>query len=398
MRTKILLSILFVMTNMSIKAQVNVNVCSGENVFLHVASPALSSIQWQQMGSGSVFIDIVGATNDTLNIPNIQTGNFYRAKITGQTCAPYYTEIKSIVLTPLPIIGFSGLQANYCMNASPITLTGTPSGGSFSGNGMTGNVFSPLAAGPGTHTVTYSYTDIQTQCTGIYSQQVSIASLPTMANAGTDITASSTTVQLNGNTPVTGNGLWSIISGTGGSLGNPNNPQSSFTGTANSVYKLKWTITNLSCPASSDTLQIMMPLGINLPSVQCLTYTMYVHPSDNGTSVWGCSGMASGANSVDDGASNTAIVVQMCTLPNAANICDTLTAYGFNDWYLPSYNELDCLRQNASTIGGFSATTYWSSTEGSGILYLNAYYRTFPSGTSGATTKSGIKSIRCVRK
>ena len=473
MKTRIFLSVVFIITSILLKAQVLTNVCAGDTVYLHISSPALSAIQWQEMGTGSAFVDIAGATNDTLVITGIQTSNFYRAKITGQECAPYYSEVKNIIVNPLPIASISGLQAiycssspadtltltpaggtlsgngvsgntfipaaagvgthsltysvissfgckgsitqsvnvvigpvvsygvlnsNYCINASPVTLTGTPAGGSFSGNGMNGSVFNPLTAGVGTHTVSYAYTDPQSQCSGSHSQQVTITNLPTTANAGSDITATSTTVQLNANTPLVGNGVWSILSGSGGNIANVNNPQSSFTGTTNSVYQLRWAISNVPCPASVDTVQITMPTGSSLPSVQCGTNTLFVHPTDNGTSVWGCSGMASGATSTDDGAANTALVVQMCSLPNAAYICDTLNAYGFSDWYLPSYNELECLRQNAASIGGFSATSYWSSTEGSGILYLNAYHRTFPSGTSGAASKSSVKSLRCVRK
>ena len=43
-----------------------------------------------------------------------------------------------------------------CRTAEPFTLTAIPAGGTFSGPGVTGNVFSPLAAGIGTHTITYS--------------------------------------------------------------------------------------------------------------------------------------------------------------------------------------------------------------------------------------------------
>jgi len=40
-----------------------------------------------------------------------------------------------------------------------VTLTATPSGGTFSGTGVTGNQFDPYAAGLGVHTIQYTYTD-----------------------------------------------------------------------------------------------------------------------------------------------------------------------------------------------------------------------------------------------
>jgi len=42
---------------------------------------------------------------------------------------------------------------------SPITLTASPSGGTFSGPGVIFSAFNPSIAGPGQHTITYSYTD-----------------------------------------------------------------------------------------------------------------------------------------------------------------------------------------------------------------------------------------------
>ncbi len=233
------------------------------------------------------------------------------------------------------------------------------------------------------------YTDIK---------EVLVNAMPTVANAGSDINATSTTVQLAGNIPVVGSGLWSILSGTGGSLSNTNDPQASFTGTLNTVYLLAWSISNPPCPASIDTVQVTMPAAPPLPSVTCGSNTLYVHPVDNGSSVWGCSGIVAGAGSDDDGALNTALIVQMCPMPTAAHICDNLVAHGFSDWYLPSYNELECLRVNAAAIGGFANAAYWSSTEGTGIFTANARYRTFPSGVSGYGSKSGVHLVRCVRK
>jgi gliding motility-associated-like protein len=47
-----------------------------------------------------------------------------------------------------------------CADVSPFTLTGaTPTGGSYSGNGVVGAQFNPATAGIGVHTIQYSYTD-----------------------------------------------------------------------------------------------------------------------------------------------------------------------------------------------------------------------------------------------
>lgn len=63
---------------------------------------------------------------------------------------------------------------NFCLYASPITLqTGTPSGGTYSGPGVSNGSFDPQAAGVGTHTLYYTYAG-PGSCTGVDSQQVTV--------------------------------------------------------------------------------------------------------------------------------------------------------------------------------------------------------------------------------
>ncbi|HXC03410.1 MAG TPA: PKD domain-containing protein, partial [Bacteroidia bacterium] len=52
-----------------------------------------------------------------------------------------------------PVVTFGGAPGPYCVNASAIALTGgTPSGGTYSGPGVSGGMFNPGVAGVGTHT------------------------------------------------------------------------------------------------------------------------------------------------------------------------------------------------------------------------------------------------------
>ena len=50
---------------------------------------------------------------------------------------------------------------NVCIQEPPFELTGgNPTGGTYSGDGVTNNIFDPQAAGVGTHTITYYYEDV----------------------------------------------------------------------------------------------------------------------------------------------------------------------------------------------------------------------------------------------
>src|SRR6056297_1346884 len=126
-------------------------------------------------------------------------------------------------------------------------------------------------------------------------------------------------------------------------------------------------------------LAIAFVLSINLISSNAqpktIMYdgdTLWVHPTDNSSSKeWGGIGTnishGNGAESSSNGYQNTAAIVsQLGSAGEAAYLCDTLTAYGYDNWYLPSKNELNALYSNRGAIGGFILDFYWSSTEDDG--------------------------------
>ncbi len=66
------------------------------------------------------------------------------------------------------------------------------------------------------------------------------------------------------------------------------------------------------------------------------------------------------------GKTNTAAIMLVQKTDNkAALICDQLVHNGFDDWFLPSKDELNFLfiQKEAGRIGNFLAEEYWSSTE-----------------------------------
>jgi hypothetical protein len=66
-----------------------------------------------------------------------------------------------------------------CTNSSPITLnTGSPAGGTYSGDGVSNNIFNPSLLGPGTYTITYTYSE--NGCEGSASTEVVVNQAPTV--------------------------------------------------------------------------------------------------------------------------------------------------------------------------------------------------------------------------
>ncbi len=126
---------------------------------------------------------------------------------------------------------------------------------------------------------------------------------------------------------------------------------------------------------------------------------MEAAPKDQGAMVlWGCNNtLMSGADgtAVGTGAQNTSDILAGCSDAGiAAEKADEYTLNGYNDWFLPSKDELDLLYQQKSVVGGFNSGLYWSSTEyDSGY----AWYTRMLTGDQGAVDKDLTIRVRAVR-
>jgi hypothetical protein len=90
-------------------------------------------------------------------------------------------------------------------------------------------------------------------------------------------------------------------------------------------------------------------------------------PADQSTNIyWGCPGTLTGASgtAIGTGQANTTAIVNACSEASAAGICDNLTLNGYDDWFLPSIDELYEMYYWRYEIGGFvTSESYWSSSE-----------------------------------
>jgi len=76
------------------------------------------------------------------------------------------TDDMLVTVTPSPNVVAVVAADTVCLNLENVTLSGSPAGGVFSGNGVTDDRFYPTVAGVGSHDVLYSYTDPTTGCLG----------------------------------------------------------------------------------------------------------------------------------------------------------------------------------------------------------------------------------------
>ena len=93
------------------------------------------------------------------------------------------------LMTPITLnLNFGGVSIDQkgpvCVNGSAITLTGSPSGGTYSGPGVTGSTFDPSSAGVGTQRIIYTAT-VGTNCTRSDTMYIVVNALPSAAISGT---------------------------------------------------------------------------------------------------------------------------------------------------------------------------------------------------------------------
>jgi gliding motility-associated-like protein len=163
----------------------------------------------------------------------------------------------------------AGSTVTLAGSVSGSATTGTWSGGTgtFTPNNTTLNaVYTPSAAevAAGTVTLTLTTNDPAGLCgAGTDDVVITINQAPTAANGGPDQTVCGPAT-LAANTPTAGTGQWTIVSGTGGSLGDTANPTTTFSGTGGTTYVLRWTISNGTCTASSDDVSITF--DVNTPT------------------------------------------------------------------------------------------------------------------------------------
>tara|TARA_B110001450_G_C17331153_1_gene363515 strand:- start:7 stop:573 length:567 start_codon:yes stop_codon:yes gene_type:complete len=128
---------------------------------------------------------------------------------------------------------------------------------------------------------------------------------------------------------------------------------------------------------------------------------------------WGCYGTAvNGADgtAIGTGNQNTVEILDTCSsILVAADICANLSHRGYNDWFLPSKDELNLMWKNLAdsdgdsinlgprdpnNIGSFEDYGYWSSTESDTILALGQY---FSKGNQDSYAKTSTFYVRAIR-
>lgn len=124
---------------------------------------------------------VVGGTTFDPTIPGAGTYVLTYTYTDGNGCVNSATS--NMLVNPAPAVSFNPIP-DICENALPYTLTqGTPPGGTYTGTGIAGSNFNPVAAGTGSHTLTYTYTD-GNGCTNNATQNINVLGAPIVTAGG----------------------------------------------------------------------------------------------------------------------------------------------------------------------------------------------------------------------
>ncbi len=241
----------FTPSGFSITASVFQNtICNGASTLLH-SSPNATSYSWSPSnGLSSLTDSVVSASPSSTTTYTVTATN-------GSGCTASQT--LAITVNQLPTVSFSS-PATVCDNSAPVSLTtGSPTGGIYSGNGVSGGLFNPSTAGIGSTNLTYTYTDVN-NCSASANASITVIAGPAVTQAAFNpICQGASLLTLTGGSPTGG-----VYSGTAVSNGKFN-PSLAGAGT----HTITYTYTSGGCSSSVNSEIVVNPT----PTVSLATFS-----------------------------------------------------------------------------------------------------------------------------
>ena len=231
---------------------------------------------------------LVTPNSNITNVTNISPGiSIFRWTVSKNSCS----DSDDVMVTNNTFFVSAGVDQQVCNSST--TLEATPGTGYWQLISGSANITNPSNY---TTTVTnlpsYSVTSFRWNATknGCFAQdEMSVYNNSVTALAGNDFTVCNNFTTLNGNNPSPGTGVWTIQVG-GGSVTNPNNPNSEITGLSQNMNIIRWTITNLTCVTDDEVMitnnSLTTTAGSDKAICENQTQLLAQAPPTGGTGFW----------------------------------------------------------------------------------------------------------------
>ena len=137
-------------------------ICEGENINISFPTGTYTDISWS--GTGSTHLN--NLTSDSPIFDATIDGSFELSVTAKDNSGCDVQDDIRITVNENPILDLTANPTEVCNDVSVLTLEATPTGGVFSGAGISGNTFDPslIDAGNSPFTIAYNYTDPSTGC------------------------------------------------------------------------------------------------------------------------------------------------------------------------------------------------------------------------------------------
>jgi hypothetical protein len=292
-----------------------------------------------------------GAITSSISVSPAATTNYTVTVNDGCRIAADNT---TVTVVPLPVITFNPI-APVCSGSTPFTLTATPTGGTYTGTGVSGSTFTPpVVTSSTTYTITYNYTDAN-GCSSNAAQNITVNPSPAATFGYTGSPYCSTATATNPFPTFSGGGIAGTFSSTAGLV---------FVSTSTGQVNLSastpgtYTVTNTvpasgGCPAVTSTATIT----INAPSIATFSYagTPYCTTAANPFPTFiggGTAGTFSSTAGLVFVSASTGEVNLSASTPGTYTVTNTVPASGG----CPAAASTATITINASPVAAFSYT------------------------------------------
>lgn len=325
-------------------------------------APTTGQGAWTVISGSGTFTD---ANDPTTTVSGLSTGaNVFRWTLPNGGCANSQDEvtINSQSFSTAPT-GVSGTTTICNGSSTSLTVSGGSAGTGAVAEWFTGSCGSTaigtgnsISVSPSSNTVYYVRYSGACNTTTCASTSITVDEF-TSATAGIDQTVCATSTSLAANSPTTGQGTWTVVSGSG-SFANANDPTTNVTGLAVGVNRFRWTLPNGVCTNSQDDVIITRQV-----------------PSVAPTGISGTTTICTGGN--------TTLTVTGGTLGTG----------GSAEWYTGSCGGTAVGTGSSITVNPTSTTTYFvrytsacNTTTCTSVTVTVNSLSTAPTGASGTTT------------